>query len=276
MVEPVLRALLRGKISLPEAARILREGHLPGGALARFDYRREERTGVPEVVLGEGKSLPALEDLVRELVRLEHPAIVSRLTETQLKALGRLGAPAERVTLRPGARMALISPHRFPKTLVGRTAAVLAAGTADVPVAEEAREFLEALGARVAAEFDVGVAGLHRLFLALRRTARVRPQVYLVFAGREGALATVVAGLVDRPVIGIPVSVGYGRGARGEAALNAMLQSCAALAVVNIDAGIPAALVAAQILRQAAPTGRGKPGSRARPTGSRRRNAQKG
>ena len=228
------------------------------------------------MVLGEGKSLPALENLVRELVRLEYPAIVSRLTEAQMKALGRLGAPAERLTLRREARMALIAPPRFSKTLVGRTAAILAAGTADIPVAEEAREFLEALGAHVAAEYDVGVAGLHRLFLALRRVAPTRPQVYLVFAGREGALATVVAGLVNRPVIGVPVSVGYGRGARGEAALNSMLQSCAPLAVVNIDGGIPAALVATQILRQIPQTVRGRRGRGAPSARSRRRNAQKG
>jgi pyridinium-3,5-biscarboxylic acid mononucleotide synthase len=126
--------------------------------------------------------------------------------------------------------------------------AILAAGTSDVPVAEEARHVLESVGVRVLRAYDVGVAGLHRLERALRTLERGRPRVYLVCAGREGALPTVVAGLVPAPVVGIPVSTGYGRGGRGEAALNAMLQSCAPIAVVNIDGGIPAALFALQLL----------------------------
>jgi NCAIR mutase (PurE)-related protein len=128
------------------------------------------------------------------------------------------------------------------------TVAVLTAGTADVPVAEEAVELLEALGVRVLRSYDVGVAGLHRLGRAIGRLERARPSLYLVFAGREGALPTVVAGLVRAPVVGVPTSVGYGRGGRGEAALTAMLQSCAPLAVVNIDAAVPAALFAVQLL----------------------------
>jgi pyridinium-3,5-biscarboxylic acid mononucleotide synthase len=126
------------------------------------------------------------------------------------------------------------------------TVALLAAGTSDVPVAEEARALLVELGVRVVHAYDVGVAGLHRLLRALSLLERSRPEAYLVFAGREGALPTVVAGLVRAPVLGIPTSVGYGRGGRGEAALAAMLQSCAPLAVVNIDAAVPAALFAAQ------------------------------
>ncbi|MGI0155568.1 MAG: AIR carboxylase family protein, partial [Thermoplasmata archaeon] len=124
--------------------------------------------------------------------------------------------------------------------------AVVTAGTSDVPFAEEATGVLRELGLRVVNAYDVGVAGLHRLLRAARRLERARPEIYLVFAGREGALPTVIAGLVGAPVVGIPTSVGYGRGGRGEAALNAMLQSCAPIAVVNVDAAVPAALFAAQ------------------------------
>jgi len=124
--------------------------------------------------------------------------------------------------------------------------AVVTAGTSDVPLAEEACALLRELGLRVVRQYDVGVAGLHRLLTAIHRTEARHPEVYLVFAGREGALPTVVAGLVRAPVVGVPTSVGYGRGGRGEAALNAMLQSCAPLAVVNIDAAVPAALFVAQ------------------------------
>jgi hypothetical protein len=124
--------------------------------------------------------------------------------------------------------------------------AVITAGTSDVPLAEEARAILGELGLRVVRQYDVGVAGLHRLLTAVHRLEAHRPEVYLVFAGREGALPTVVAGLVPAPVVAVPTSIGYGRGGRGEAALNAMLQSCAPLAVVNIDASVPAALFVAQ------------------------------
>lgn len=124
--------------------------------------------------------------------------------------------------------------------------ALVTAGTSDVPLAEEARGILAELGLRTVTAYDVGVAGLHRLLRALTVLERRDPQIYLVFAGREGALPTVVAGLVRAPVVGVPTSVGYGRGGRGEAALSAMLQSCAPLAVVNIDAAVPAALFAAQ------------------------------
>lgn len=131
----------------------------------------------------------------------------------------------------------------------GRAPAVLlAAGTGDVPVAEESRAILETLGIRCLPAYDVGVAGLHRLLRAIHALERARPGVYLVFAGREGALPTVVAGLVKAPVVGIPVSIGYGRGGGGRAALGALLQSCAPIAVVNIDGAVPAALLATRIL----------------------------
>ena len=141
---------------------------------------------------------------------------------------------------------------RYRRGVVG----ILTAGTSDVPLAEEARTLLEELGVTTETAYDVGVAGLHRLLRALRTLERSRPGIYLVFAGREGALPTVVAGLVHAPVVGIPTSTGYGRGGKGEAALSAMLQSCAPLAVVNIDAAVPAALFAAQQFAQPHPVAR--------------------
>lgn len=139
------------------------------------------------------------------------------------------------------------------------TVAIVTAGTSDVALAEEARAVLTELGIAVVTAYDVGVAGLHRLLRAVRVLERRRPEMYLVLAGREGALPTVIAGLVHSPVVGIPTSVGYGRGGRGEGALTAMLQSCAPIAVVNIDAAVPAALFAAQrfaILPRTAPSRR--------------------
>ena len=215
------------------------------GSYARLDRDRARRVGVPEVILGEGKTVEHLVGIVRALLDDGRGAFVSRPTPAQRRALERLGTPRE--PLRFLARGRLV---RLPGPLEVRyragTVALLAAGTSDVPVAEEARALLEELGVRVIHAYDVGVAGLHRLFRALARLERERPETYLVFAGREGALPTVVAGLVRAPVVGVPTSVGYGRGGRGEAALTAMLQSCAPVAVVNIDAAVPAALFAAQ------------------------------
>jgi hypothetical protein len=217
------------------------------GAFARIDIGRGRRTGVPEIILGEGKSADHLIEILHALARRGEGALVSRPTTAQKR---RLAAEAS-----AGLPLSFLVDGRVVR-LAGRMAniharapvALLAAGTGDVPIAEESRAILEPLGVRCLVAYDVGVAGLHRLLRAVRRLERQHPGVYLVFAGREGALPTVVAGLVKAPVVGIPVSIGYGSGGGGKAALNALLQSCAPIAVVNIDGAVPAALVAARIL----------------------------
>jgi pyridinium-3,5-biscarboxylic acid mononucleotide synthase len=215
------------------------------GTYARLDHDRVRRVGVPEVVLGEGKTVEHLLGIVRAFLDDRRGGFVSRPNRAQLAALERLARRSRSIRFLAGKRLV-----RLPGPLDGAyregTVAIVAAGTSDVPVAEEARALLEELGLRVVHAYDVGVAGLHRLLRALRHLERSRPETYLVFAGREGALPTVVAGLVRAPVVGVPTSVGYGRGGQGEAALSAMLQSCAPIAVVNIDAAVPAALFAAQ------------------------------
>jgi NCAIR mutase (PurE)-related protein len=127
----------------------------------------------------------------------------------------------------------------------GGTVAIITAGTADIRVAEEAKVIAEEMGCRVQTAYDVGAAGIHRLFPALKSV--IGADVFIVAAGREGTLPSVVAGLVNRPVIGIPVSTGYGYMGEGKAALASMLQSCSVLAVVNIDAGFVAGAFAARI-----------------------------
>ena len=215
---------------------------------ARLDRDRGRRVGVPEVILGEGKSVEHLLGIVDALADRGLGALISRPTAAQLRALRtrpRTGGARRPLRFLAGDRIVRLAGPLGPHYRHG-VAAILTAGTSDVPLAEEARAVLLALGIRVVRAYDVGVAGLHRLLSAVHRLEASRPEIYLVFAGREGALPTVVAGLVPALVIGIPTSVGYGRGGRGEAALNAMLQSCAPLAVVNIDAAVPAALLAAQ------------------------------
>ncbi|MGD0718505.1 MAG: nickel pincer cofactor biosynthesis protein LarB [Thermoplasmata archaeon] len=222
------------------------------GGYARLDRGRMRRTGVPEIVLANGKSAEHLVGILRALHRRGEGALVSRPTAVQLRRLRvemRRGLPIRE--LAGGRVLRLLGPLRVRFT--PGPIALLTAGTGDVAIAEEARAVLEELGIRTVTAYDVGVAGLHRLLRAVRRLERRRPRCYLVFAGREGALATVVAGLVRAPVVGVPVSIGYGRGGGGEAALSAMLQSCAPLAVVNIDAAVPAALFAAHLLARRAP-----------------------
>ncbi|MCI4353367.1 MAG: nickel pincer cofactor biosynthesis protein LarB [Thermoplasmata archaeon] len=230
-----------------ETRRPGRTDELRVGSEFRYDAGRWARIGAPEVILGEGKSPAQLLRLLEALHRSGRGALVSRPTtaqRTRLVVARREGLP---VLLLAGGRLARLTGPVADLSPVGPVA-LLTAGTSDIPIAEEARHVLKSVGVAVVTAYDVGVAGLHRLQRALRSMERKRPRVYLVFAGREGALPTVVAGLVRAPVVGVPVSIGYGRGGRGEAALNAMLQSCAPIAVVNIDAGVPAALFALQLL----------------------------
>ncbi len=200
---------------------------------------------MPEIILGEGKSVAHLVGIVRACAAHGHGALISRPTDAQLRALRLESSRGLPLRFLASDRLVRLSGPLGGEYRPG-VVAVVSAGTSDVPLAEEARATLREFGIRVVTAYDVGVAGLHRLLRAADRLERSHPEVYLAFAGREGALPTVLAGLVRAPVVGVPTSVGYGRGGRGEAALNAMLQSCAPIAVVNIDASVPAALFAAQ------------------------------
>ncbi|HUR67607.1 MAG TPA: nickel pincer cofactor biosynthesis protein LarB [Candidatus Thermoplasmatota archaeon] len=213
------------------------------GDSAKLDLAREARTGIPEVVLAEGKRDADLVAIVQAFVAAKGRVLVSRLAPERLPLLG-----AVPVTYHERARLAVAGTAPAPST--GGRVLVLAAGTADVEVAEEARIVAQSMGCETRHHYDVGVAGIHRLFPALDDAAWA--DAVVVVAGREGAIAPVVAGLVDRPVIGIPVSVGYGAGGRGEAALLTMLQSCSPLTVVNIDAGFVGGACAAQIANRVA------------------------
>lgn len=214
---------------------------------SRLDLQREERTGLPEVVLAEGKQDDHLVAIVKEFTAARERVLVSRLLPERLGLFTDLGI---HLRYHEQAHLLVASRKEHAPTVIGGRVLVLAAGTADVRVAEEARLMAEELGCVTRRAYDVGVAGIHRLFPALDDASWA--DVIVVAAGREGALATVVSGLVDRPVIGLPVSVGYGMGGRGEAALLSMLQACSPLVCVNIDAGVVAGMCAAQIANRVA------------------------
>jgi NCAIR mutase (PurE)-related protein len=219
------------------------------GEDARLDLGREGRAGIPEVIYAPGKPPELVEKLVAELLERTGRAIVSR-PDAQLHDRLRRLHPDFRLTGRWA--FGVEDPSR-PPALTGGRVGVLTAGSSDAPYSEEARIVAAQMGCETWEARDVGVAGLHRLFPPLRRLLEARVDALVVAAGMDGALPSVVAGLVDVPVIGLPTSTGYGAGGRGVAALLTMLQSCApGLAVVNIDNGVGAGSMAALIANRAA------------------------
>jgi NCAIR mutase (PurE)-related protein len=243
----LLERVRAGKVAAEAAAEEL--ARLPFesvGGVAMVDHHRAVRTGVPEVVYGESKTAPQIADILRALARAGHGALATRVDAAKGAEVVERVRHAEYLAM---PRLVLVPP-RTPVTPQG-TVAVVCAGTSDLPVAEEAAVTAEFLGTKVVRITDVGVAGLHRL---LARLADLRAvDVVVVVAGMEGALPSVVAGLVDRPLIAVPTSVGYGVGAGGIVALGTMLSSCAAgVTVVNIDNGFGAAVAAARIARATA------------------------
>jgi NCAIR mutase (PurE)-related protein len=248
------RALLRfleqvkaGEISVEEAARRL--GELPVQQIADFaqlDGERALRMGVPEVVFGERKRPEQIGALVQRLVSLGQAVLVTRMAP---EAEGAALAAAPQGRYDPVSRTFTAPAAAGPPPREGLVA-VVCAGTTDIPVAEEACATAHMVGAQVERVYDVGISGLHRL---LRNAPALRQaDALVVCAGMEGALPSVVGGLVARPVIAVPTSVGYGASLGGIAALLAMLNSCAPnVSVVNIDNGFSAGFVAALIARQA-------------------------
>lgn len=225
---------------------------LPARVEIRPDLERERRKGVPEVVFGETKTTEQVVSMAHSLVESTGRAIISRVRPETLAVL-RQEFQTCILRVREKARVVVIyRPGYIPPRTGGRVG-VLSAGTSDVPAAEEAALIAEEMGCRVTCAYDVGVAGLHRLLEPLRELLAMEVDVIIVAAGMDGALPSVVAGLVPVPVIGLPTSVGYGLGGHGLAALLSMLQTCApGLSVVNIDNGIGAGSTAALIANRVA------------------------
>ncbi|MCE5297947.1 MAG: nickel pincer cofactor biosynthesis protein LarB [Methanoregulaceae archaeon] len=246
MLREMLARVRAGEISLEEAEREIDGLRIEEvGAIACLDIGRRIRCGIPEVVLAEGKEPAQLAEIALAHVRSSERCLVSRINRAQAGILKeRAEAGGFTLTCHDAARMAVLSRGR-PVSPTGGVVAVITAGTSDIRVAEEARVIASEMGCRVCTAYDVGAAGIHRLFPAIRKCCDAH--VFVVAAGREGTLPAVVAGLVDRPVIGVPVSTGYGYMGKGRAALASMLQSCSVLAVVNIDAGFTAGAMAARI-----------------------------
>ncbi len=245
----LLEGLQEKRLSVEEVLDRLKYLPFEDLGFAKVDHHRHIRRGFPEVVFGEGKSAGQIVSIVKSLSRNRSPVLVTRVSEALYRAVRKECKNA----LYHSAARAIVSTPTGWRSPNHRGIVVLAAGTSDVPVAEEAALTAELMGHRVERIYDVGVAGLHRL-LAHRETIQAA-RVLVVAAGMEGALPSVVAGLVDAPVIALPTSVGYGAGAGGIAALLAMLNSCAGgVLVVNIDNGFGAGCAAAMINARSRPS----------------------
>lgn len=244
LVTKLLTGVRRGSISIQRALEKLR--HLPFEDLgfAKVDHHRALRQGFPEVIMGEGKMASEIAAIARAMQRRRANVLITRLSVEKMADL-RKRIKGLRYHPRAHAATWVAKPIR-----VGGRGSILivCAGTSDIPVAEEAALTGEMMGNRMERLFDVGVAGIHRL---LENRARLyAASVLVVVAGMEGALPSVIAGLVDKPVIAVPTSVGYGASFHGVAALLGMLNSCAAgVTVVNIDNGFGAGFAAGLINR---------------------------
>lgn len=240
-IQRILEAIEKGEIKASDALRRLQDLPFTDIGHTKIDTHRALRSGSPEVIYGEYKSVAQVVDIFAAMLHKETNILATRITAEMADGVAAV-CPAARYN--PVARTLFYEQEALPQTTT--SIAIVTAGTADLPVAEEARVTAMALGNKVSLFSDVGVAGIHRLFASLDTIRKAR--VVIVIAGMEGALASVVAGLIELPVIAVPTSVGYGASFGGLSALLAMLTSCAnGVTVVNIDNGFGAAYAASQI-----------------------------
>lgn len=253
----VLEAVKSGRMSLEEAEVELRTLSLTEvGEIGMLDMVREERTGIPEVVFAESKGTESLVEIARKILERKEYVLLTRVSHEKVAVLREnLKGYAFDVSGEGDHLTVLISTDKWSVPQTQGKIAIITAGTSDVVYAMEAVAIAKVMGVDVLSFFDIGVAGIHRLVEPIKRILEEDVDAVVVFAGLEGALPTVVASLIDLPVIGVPVPIGYGHGGAGETALSSMLQSCApGLAVVNIGNGLGAGAIACLISRRAFPT----------------------
>jgi hypothetical protein len=240
----LLEKIQVGKVSVEKALKELKNLPFEDIGCATIDHHRHLRQGAPETIFGAGKTASQILAIMKKMHEQKNNILVTRL---EANKVGPIKKYFPKVQYNPLSRTLTLITHSIP--IVGKgTILVVCAGTSDIPVAEEAMVTAKIMGNSVDHLYDVGVAGIHRLMS--RREKLFSAQVLIVVAGMEGALPSVVGGLVDRPVIAVPTSVGYGSNFGGITPLLAMLNSCASgIAVVNIDNGYGAAHVASLINR---------------------------
>lgn len=244
-VENILKDVKSGNTTVEDALEVLKNFPYTDLGFARIDHHREIRTGYPEIVYCAGKTVEQVREIIRIMSERENNVIGTRANQEMFDAVKSIIKDA---VYYPVARIISVQKKKpaAPESMI----AVITAGTSDMPVAEEAAVTAELLGNNIVRIYDAGVAGIHRLVDKLPEIRKCK--VVIVIAGMEGALASVVGGLVDKPVIAVPTSVGYGANFGGISALLAMLTSCSTgVTVVNIDNGFGAGFSASMINKQA-------------------------
>lgn len=247
-LDDILNSLKSNKITVPNARKLLSLYSLEKiEDFAKIDTGRKHRHGIPEVIFAEHKQLNEIKKIIQRVLKKSNSVLVSRLKKNDINKILEFSKRNKfKVEIGKNSTSIFIfkKPVKKNKGIVG----ILAAGTSDIGVAEEARLMCEAMCCQCIYSYDVGVAGLHRVLPVLKEFIKNEVDSIVVVAGMEGALATLVSSSVNVPVIGVPTSVGYGYGEKGVATLASMLQSCSlGLAVVNIDNGIGAGAMAASI-----------------------------
>jgi hypothetical protein len=251
----ILEDLASGKITLDEAEKELKALALARvGDMGMVDVNRQERSGVPEVVYAETKTTESIVQIVQTLVDRKGAALLTRMNQKKFEGLQKA---YPKLTIESKGSEDHLTVFAYSESWSEPSKegkiAILTAGTSDVIYAREAEAIARMMGVETLTFYDVGVAGIHRLIEPLQKIVDEDVDAVVVFAGMEGALPTVVASLIDAPVIGVPVPTGYGFGGKGETALASMLQSCApGLTVVNIGNGLGAGSVAALIAKRRA------------------------
>lgn len=250
-MKEILEKLVNGQLNVDDAEKILKSQNiLEFDEIAKLDIKRSQRTGFPEAIFSQGKDYEDLLGIIRKyLENNEDDLIITKLSSQRYEMILNDLANDSLIydyNRRAGILVIRKQIRQKPKTAkIG----IITAGTSDINIAEEARVIVEEGGCEAIVSYDIGVAGIHRLFPQIAYMVEEGVRVFIVCAGMEGALPSVVAGLVDVPVIGVPTSVGYGVGEGGKVALYAMLQSCApGIAVVNIDNGFGAGVFALSIV----------------------------
>ena len=243
-LKSILASVATGKSSVDEALAFLKHLSIEDIGYANIDHHRSLRKGFPEVIFGENKTTDQIIGIMERMVQWEKIILVTRIDEDKAELVISKFPNAE---YHNDAKMICLCQGSIPVTGKGNIL-IISAGTSDIPIAKEAYLTAKAMGNPVEAIYDVGVAGIHRLFRHKEKIEEAA--VLIVVAGMEGALPSVVAGLVDRPVIAVPTSVGYGTSFGGLTALFSMLNSCSSnVAVVNIDNGFGAGYMASAINR---------------------------
>lgn len=256
-IKEILKKLLEKELSIEEAEKYLKANLIESvGELAQLDVFRKIRTGVPEVIYAQNKSNIMLSEITLKYIKNNKFAIVSRINEDQENVLKQNLSNIESLIFEFNSqgKILVIKEKEFEFKKKGGVVGIITAGSSDIPVAEEAKVMVQCMGCDFITSYDIGIAGIHRIFKPLSDMIKKGVQVIIVCAGMEGTLPGVVAALVDVPVIGVPISSGYGMGEKGQGALITMLQSCSpGLLVVNIDngfgAGSSAALIANKIAK---------------------------